>query len=139
MTEIEFEYLNKLASQLITITSLLGGFSIAIVANLLVSKMNTRLGKSIFIVTILSACSFLISLFAFVSVVMMTTDGYSNKIITANDLLATRLIGFICFLFGVIFLTTFISLAGYTKSKKIGIFTTAIGILTIVLLLTMIT
>jgi len=137
MSEIEFEYLNKLSSQLITITSLLGGFSIAIIANLLVSKMNTRLWKSILIVTTLSACSFLVSLFAFVKVLMMTTDGYSTKMITENDLYAPRLIGFICFLFGVIFLTTLISLAGWTKSKKIGIFTTAIGILTLVLLISM--
>ncbi len=42
MIEISFEYWNKLADQTLVISSLLGGFSIAIIANLLVSEVNTR-------------------------------------------------------------------------------------------------
>lgn len=58
MTEITFEYWNKLADQTITISSLLGGFSIAVVANLLVSNVNNRLSKTIMIVSTLAASFF---------------------------------------------------------------------------------
>ncbi|MEH6656866.1 hypothetical protein [Leeuwenhoekiella marinoflava] len=58
MTEITFEYWNKLADQTITISSLLGGFSIAVVANLLVSNVNNRLSKTIMIVSTLAAIFF---------------------------------------------------------------------------------
>lgn len=64
MTEITFEYWNKLADQIIMISSLLGGFTIAVIANLLVSEVNTRLFKNIMIVSTLTASFFLISVFA---------------------------------------------------------------------------
>jgi hypothetical protein len=60
MTEITFEYWNKLAEQTITISSLLGGFSIAVIANLLVSDLNTKLLKSIMAVSTLAASVVLI-------------------------------------------------------------------------------
>ena len=63
MTEITFEYWNKLAEQTITISSLLGGFSIAVIANFLVSDLNTKLSKSIMTVSTLAACFFLITVF----------------------------------------------------------------------------
>ena len=42
MTEITFEYWNKLSEQIVMISSLLGGFSIAVIANFLVSNLNTN-------------------------------------------------------------------------------------------------
>ena len=50
-TEIPFEYWNKLANQVIAISSLLGGFSIAIIANILVSQNDSRLVKIIMLVS----------------------------------------------------------------------------------------
>jgi hypothetical protein len=47
MEEISFEYLNKVANQIIVICYLLGGFSIAVTANFLVSELNTRLSNNI--------------------------------------------------------------------------------------------
>ncbi len=61
MIELTFEYYNKLAEQIVTISSLLGGFSIAIIANFLVHKRKTKLIKTIMITSTLSACLFLIS------------------------------------------------------------------------------
>lgn len=68
MLGLSFDYWNKLAEQLIFISSLLGGFSIAVVANIIVSGMNTRFKKSI----LLSASFFLITLFAMTKLFMMT-------------------------------------------------------------------
>lgn len=57
--EVPFDYWNKLANQVITISSLLGGFSIAIIANILVSQNDTRLVKIIMLVSTLAGSFFL--------------------------------------------------------------------------------
>jgi len=138
MTEITFEYWNKLADQTITISSLLGGFSIAIIANFLVSETKTRLTNNIMAASTLAASFFLVTVFAMTKLLMMTTEGYPIKVVD-NDLILPRIIGVIAFLFGIISLLTMISIAGWTKSKKMGKFTTMIGILTFLLILIMLT
>lgn len=138
MTELTFEYWNKLAEQIITISSLLGGFSIAVIANLLVSETKTRLTNNIMAASTLAAGFFLITLFAMTKLLMMTTDGYPIKV-ADNDLLFPRIIGVIALLFGIISLLTMVSMAGWTKSRKMGIFTTTIGILTFLFILIMLT
>lgn len=133
--EITFEYWNKLASQTITISSLLAGFSIAVIANFLVSELKTKLSKYIMAAAILAACLFLISLFAMTSVVLMTTEGFPIKTVTQDDIRFPRLTGGFSFIFGIISLLAIVSLAGWTKSKKLGIFTTIIGALTFIFIL----
>ena len=136
MTELTFEYYNKLANQIITISSLLGGFSIAIIANFLVQETKTRLTNNIMIASTLSASLFLISVFAMTKIVMMTTEGYPQKVLD-SDLLLPRGIGVFAFFFGIISLLTMISMAGWTKSKKMGKFTTIVGIITLIIILMM--
>jgi uncharacterized membrane protein YozB (DUF420 family) len=136
MIEITFEYWNKLADQTIMISSLLGGFTIAVIANLLVSEVNTRIFKNIMIVSTLAASFFLVSVFAMTTLLMKTTTGYPLKVIE-SDLILPRIVGSISFILGIISLIAMISLAGWTKSKKMGRFTTAVGILTLILILVM--
>jgi hypothetical protein len=136
MTEITFEYWNKLANQAILISSLLGGFSIAVIANLLVSELHTKLIKSIMMFATLAAGCFLIAIFAMTKLLLMTTDGYPITFVEA-DLWMPRIIGSLFFYFGIISLIAVISLAGWTKSKKMGITTTSIGVLTLILTLLM--
>jgi len=138
MTELTFEYWNKLAAQTITISSLLGGFTIAVIANFLVSETKTRLKNNIMAVSTLAASFFLITVFTMTKLLMMTTDGYPIKVVD-NDLLLPRIIGVIAFLFGVISLLTMVSMAGWTKSRKMGIFTTTVGILTFLIITMMLT
>ena len=138
MIEITFEYWNKLADQTIMISSLLGGFTIAVIANLLVSEVNTRIFKNIMIVSTLAASFFLVSVFAMTTLLMKTTTGYPLEVIE-SDLILPRIVGSISFILGIISLIAMISLAGWTKSKKMGRFTTAVGILTLILILTMTT
>jgi uncharacterized membrane protein YozB (DUF420 family) len=138
MEEMSFEYWNKLADQIIVISSLLGGFSIAVIANFLVSETNTRLSRNIMGAAVLAASFFLASVFAMTKVLMMTTDGFPGKM-TVGDLKSSSLIGGITLIFGIMSLITLISLAGWTKSKKMGRFTTVIGILTFILIFFMLT
>jgi hypothetical protein len=136
MTEITFEYWNKLADQTITISSLLGGFSIAVIANLLVSNLNNRLSKTIMVVSTLAACFFLITVFAMTNLLMKTTVGYPLKVVD-SDLMLPRIVGVIALFFGIISLLAMISMAGWTKSKRMGRFTTIVGIITLMLILFM--
>jgi hypothetical protein len=136
MEEMSLEYWNKLADQIIVIGSLLGGFSIAIVANLLVSETNNRLARTIMKAAVLAAGFFLVSLFAMTKVLMMTTDGFPLAV-AKGELTIASSIGGMMLLFGIISLTVLIALAGWTKSKKLGWFTTIVGVLSLILILYM--
>lgn len=137
-TEIPLAYWNKLAYQVITIASLLGGFSIAIIANILVSNVETSLVKKIMIVSTLAASSFLATIFAMTKLLLMTTDGYPFTVQT-TDLTLPRLVGTVSFFCGILSLITMISMSGWTKSKRMGRITTGIGVLTLILILLMTT
>ena len=138
MTEITFEYWNKLAEQIITISSLLGGFSIAVIANFLVSNLNTKLSKSIMAASTLAASFFLTTVFAMTNLLLKTTVGYPFEVVD-NDLMLPRVVGVIAFYLGIISLLAMISMSGWTKSKRMGRFTTILGIITLILILLMTT
>lgn len=67
---------------------------------------------------------------------LMTTDGYPVQV-TGDDLTLPRLIGSLAFYLGIISLISVISMAGWTKSRSLGRLTTAIGILTLILIFLM--
>jgi len=138
MVEMSFEYWNKLADQLIVISSLLGGFSIAVIANFLISDTNTRLSRNIMKAAVLAASFFLVSMFAMTKILMMTSNGFPLKI-AEGDLRISSIIGAMTLFFGIVSLITMIALAGWTKSKKMGRFTTVVGILTFIFILIMLT
>jgi len=135
---MSFEYWNKLADQIIVISSLLGGFSIAVVANLLVSDASSRLSKNIMKAAVLAASFFLISIFAMTKVLMMTTDGFPLKA-TEEGIKISSLVGGMTLILGIMSLITLIALSGWTKSKQMGIFTTVVGIFTFILIVLMLT
>ncbi|MBZ9651595.1 hypothetical protein [Psychroflexus montanilacus] len=139
MEEMSFEYWNKLADQVILISSLLSGFSIAVVANFLVADSNNnRLKRTIMKTAVLAAGFFLVSLFAMTKILMMTTNGFPLKV-TNGDLKFPSIIGGVALVFGIMSLITMISLSGWTKSKKLGRFTVGVGVLTFLLILIMLT
>ncbi|MEM6719062.1 MAG: hypothetical protein AAF611_07105 [Bacteroidota bacterium] len=128
------EYWNELAKQTLLISSLLSGFSIAVVANLLVSDKNEKLTNIILKAATLAAGCFLISVFAMVNIVMTTTPGGYLTNVSVNDFQVSRTIGLAAFMIGLFALATMIALSGWTKSKKVGRFTTIIGVLRLVLI-----
>ncbi len=132
---ITLEYWNTLANQTILISALLSGFSIAIVANILVSDKNDKLINRILKLGTISAGCFLVSVFAMTQISMITTPGGYIKNVTINDFLIPRIIGLFTFMIGLLALSAIISLSGWVKSKRTGIFTSTIGILTLILIL----
>ncbi|WP_106790837.1 hypothetical protein [Aquimarina sp. Aq78] len=137
--QITLEYWNTLANQTILISSLLSGFSITVVANLLVSDKKDKLTNKILKSATLSAGCFLVTVFAMMQISMMTTPGGYLKGVVTKDFLIPRIIGLLTFMIGLFSITIMISLSGWTKSKKVGIFTTAVGILTLLLIFTTMT
>ena len=133
--EISFEYWNKLSIQTVFITALLGGFSILVIANLLVAEIKTKLVKYILMTSTLAASLFLVSIFAWTAVMMMTTPGYPEKI-NSSSFTYHRFLGTTTLMLGIISLLTMISLVGWSKSKKMGTVSTIIAIITFILILT---
>ena len=134
MVELPFEYWNKLATQLILTCALLGGFSIAVTANLLVNQSSGKLYNVILKVSTISSGSFLIAVFAMINVLQKTTDGYPFEV-TPGDLTASRIVGGLTYILGIVSLLGVIGLAGWTKSKGTGIFTTVVSIISLILIL----
>ncbi len=132
--ELESAYLAKVASQLIVISSLLSGFSIAVLANLLVTQSEDKILDIILKITTIAAACFLINLFSMTQVLLMSTEGYPIKV-ELNDLNLPKMLGVISFVLGIVALCILIALSGWTKSKSTGIFTTIVGGLTLIILL----
>lgn len=136
MVEIQMtsDYLNELANHFILISALLAGFSIAYIANIVVSKNNNRISNALLIIATIAACCFLISVFGLTKLLQMTTEGYPYEI-EQKDFELPRKISAAAFMIGIIALSALISLSGWMKSKTIGIVTTIIGILTLIIVL----
>ncbi|WP_421879469.1 hypothetical protein [Marinoscillum sp.] len=132
MNELPFEYWNKLSSQFILISVFLGGFSIAITANLLINQSEKRLYNIILKLATTSSAGFLTTVFSMTSIVLATTDG-SPIGATQSDLNTPRIIGFVGYLVGVLSLLTILGLSGWTKSKGTGFFTTVVSVITLIL------
>ncbi|MCT4645283.1 MAG: hypothetical protein N4A74_09885 [Carboxylicivirga sp.] len=129
------EYWNSLANQLILISALLSGFSIAVMANLIVSDRNDTLCRRLLKISTTSAGCFLVAVFAMTKISMMTTPGGLLKNVLESDFLLPRIIGLSAFMVGLVALAILISLSGWTKSRKAGIFSTLVGIVTLLLIL----
>lgn len=134
MIEMTSEYLNELANHFILISALLAGFSIAYIANLIVSKNNSRISNSLLIIATIAASCFLISVFGLTKLLQMTTEGYPYEI-EQNEYELPRKISGATFMIGIIALSALIALSGWMKSKTIGIVTTIIGISTLIIVL----
>lgn len=138
MIELSFEYMNKLASQTQFISALLCGFSLTVLILLFEKEDSDKVNINIFRFSIISTGAFLVSVFAMSNILMMTTEGFPFKV-ESGDLKLPRILGVCSFFIGIISITIIISLLGWTKSKKLGLFSTTIGILTLVLIILMLT
>ena len=134
--EISIEYWNKLASQTILISSLMTGFSITVLVSLIIYNSENRYANYTLEAAMVASGSFLVSIFSFTKMVMMTTPGFPMKF-TDADLMAPRFIGSLSLLIGIISLCAFLSFIGWIKSRKLGIFSTFVGVITFILVVSM--
>lgn len=131
--ESTLAYYHEVASQINVISSLLAGFSIAIVSNLMTLKSDKKINNAILIIATFTSCCFLVASFAMTKIMMITTEGYSVEV-TRRNFEIPNMIGGPSFVTGVLALCIVVSLSGWTKSENIGIVTTIMGIITLIML-----
>lgn len=136
MIEPSLEYMNKFASQMQFISALLGGFSLTMLGLLFDKKDSDKIMVNIFRFSILATGAFLVSIFAMTNIFMMTTEGFPLKV-ESKDWVFPNVLGSIAFLLGIISMSIIISLVGWTKSRALGIFSTTIGIITLISIILM--
>lgn len=136
MLELSLEYWNTLSHQMILTSSLMSGFSMAIVVSLLVYKSDNRFINYILKVSTISAGCFLVAVFAATKIFLMTTKGYPFDVET-KDIWLPRVMGGITYFLGILCFSIVLALSGWTKSKQLGRFTTVVGILTFLMVLFM--
>ncbi len=136
--ELSFEYMNKLASQIQFISALLCGFSLTILVLLFDKKGSDKISINIFRFSILATGTFLVSIFAMTNVFMMTTEGFPFKA-ESKDLVFPNTLGTSSFFIGITSIAIIIALVGWTQSKKLGIFSTIVGLLALILIILMMT
>lgn len=118
------------------ISALLCGFSLTILV-LIFDKQNTdRFLVNIFRFSILASGAFLVSIFAMTDIFMMTTKGFPLAV-EDKDLIFPNLVGGISFFIGIVSISIIIALLGWTKSKPLGVFSTVIGVVTLIMIITM--
>jgi len=132
MYELPLTYVKELASQIIFISVFLGGFSAAILGTLIVSNNNSKVIKIMILGSSISAVSFIVTVMSMTQVFMMTLPGYPEEVSFESTSLY-RIIGFFIFLVGIISLLFVISVSGWVKSRKLGIATTVVGVLGLLL------
>jgi len=133
MADLSFDYWNKLAGQLVVISSLLDGFSLSAIIPLIEARADSKPMNYIFRSVVIATASFLISIFAMTKIMMMTSQGFPTKV-TGSDLLIPRLVGALSFLVGILSIVVVISLSGWQKSGSMKRFTLFVGLLTLLIL-----
>jgi len=134
MIGLPLEYLNKLASQFIFISAFFGGFSASILGTLIISKSENRIVKYLILGSSLSAVCFIVSVSAMTKLVMISTPGFPFDV-ESQSIFLPRMIGVISFFIGIVSLIFVISTSGWMHSKRLGIATTIIGVLGMILVL----
>lgn len=133
MTELPLSYLKELAEQIIFISAFLGGFSAAILGTLIVSDKKSKILKSLILGSSFSAVSFIVAVFAMTKLVIISIPGAPYELNNENINLP-RIVGSISFFFGILALLFVISISGWLQSKKLGILTSIIGLIGLVLI-----
>ena len=126
--ELPFTYLNELAKQLMFISSFLGGFSIVILATLIVSQPHSKLKKWLILTSAVSTVAFITSLFLMTKVLLITTEGSIIEY-TKASLGKTRTIGGLAFFLGLTTIFISVGISGWLVSKRLGVITTILAII----------
>ncbi len=131
MLELPLPYMNELAKQIAFISSFLGGFSVTLLGALILSDKDGRLLRVLTVSTATASLAFIVSVAAMTQMIMVTTEGYPFPV-DQGQLFSSRLVGTLALLVGMMASIVTISLSGWVRSKKLGIFTTVLGSLTMI-------
>lgn len=132
MIELSSEYLRDLSEHLLMIATFLGGFSFAILGTLILSEKEGRLIKALILGLTIASSAFLLTIFACFDIIMSMHP--ENPFgVQMEKTLFPRVAGVISLLIGLIALIGVTGLSGWTKSKRLGIATTIVSVITLIL------
>jgi len=134
MEEANIEYLHTMSSQISLICIFFAGFSAAILASFVTQKEKGRLTKGITLLLLLATCTMLIALFCLTNIFIHTSEGYPSRM-NNQELLDQFNQSMMFFMLGLTTFLGFISLTGWLYSRRMGIVTSILAIVTFVLIL----
>lgn len=136
MTELSTEYLKVIAEQLVLVSVFLGGISTTILGTIIFHENESKIFKYMIVGMSLAAVSFIVAVIGMNKVLIILAP--DSPFQGGNEaLFYPRLVGGLAFYIGIYALLTVISLSGWLKSKRIGRFTTFIGIVSGILIFTL--
>lgn len=133
MIELSTTYLRELATQTVFISAFLGGFSASILGTLILSKNEHKILKYVIVGASLSAIAFIVCVLASTQIIMVTTPDYPFKL-DKSELEFPRLVIGLSFYIGILALMFVLSISGWIYSKSVGITTTILGIIGLILI-----
>lgn len=136
MTELSEEYFRLLSQQLVFIGVFLGGISATILGTLIVADNDTKIFKAMIVAVSVAAVAFIVAVFGMnkVQLILAPDSPFTNS---PDVLYYPRLVGGLAFYLGIFALITAVGISGWLKSKKIGIITTALGVIAVFLIFTL--
>jgi Na+/H+-translocating membrane pyrophosphatase len=136
MAELSPEYFKIISEQLVLISVFLGGISTTILGTIIMQESESKILKFMILALSLSAVSFIVAVIGMtkVQVILAPDSPYLNK---EDALFYPRLIGGLAFYLGIYSLLTVVGSTGWMKSKRIGIFTTTLAIISGLLISTL--
>lgn len=130
MLDLPDTFLREIGVQSLLMSTFLGGISVSILGNLMVSDKNGKLIKVLIIGLSISSLSFILSILSSFELILILTEGYNEEVNSEMLTDNMRIVGRTT-LIGLFSLISVISLSGWMKGKKLGIITTILGIITL--------
>jgi hypothetical protein len=134
MLELPNAFLREVGIQSLLIGVFLGGISVSILGNLIVSDNNGKLIKVLIIGLTISSLSFIMTIMSSYELILILTEGWVEEV-NPQILRQTGKPIWISLFLGLFSLIFVISLSGWLKGRKLGIITTILGIITLLFLI----
>jgi len=136
MIDLSEEYFRTLAEQSVFISAFLGGISATILGTFVIVKNDSKVFKYMILFSAIAAVSFIVAVFGMtkVQLLLVPNSPFEN---VKELLMYPRIVGGLGFYFGINSLLVVISLSGWLRSKRLGIITTILGVVTAILTFTL--
>ena len=138
MLDVSNTFFREVGVQSLLVGIFLGGISVSILGNLIVSDNNGKLIKVLIIGLSISSLSFLLTIISSFELILILTEGWDEDV-NSQVLGRTMRPIWMSFYLGLFSLICVISISGWLKGRKLGIITTILGIITLLFLILIMT
>ena len=137
MQDVSPDFMRELLEQLALLSTFLGGFSATFLATLLTINEKHKLVSWMIGLATIAACFFVIAVVSCIGSMVSLHPDMPQLAVNSGPTLILRLLAAVGFFLGMLVLISSIGLSGWLKGKKLGILTSCVAFLTIVILLWM--